>query len=52
MIEKLWTDEAFAERQKYLAGVAKLFYRLGVTKLFRIWPLSLLVPYQKIVIGG
>ncbi len=51
MIEKLWTDEAFAQRQKHLAGLAKLLYRFGITKLFRLWPLSLLVPYQKIVIG-
>ncbi len=37
MFERLFTDPEFANRQRALAGVAKLFYRLGLTKALE-WP--------------
>lgn len=37
MFERLFTDPEFAHRQRSLAGIAKLFYRLGLTKALE-WP--------------
>lgn len=50
MVEKLWTDEHFAERQRLLATPAKLLHRMGVTRLLEHFPLNRVSPYSKIVI--
>ena len=50
MVEKLWTDEAFASRQRALAAPAKLLHRIGVTRLVESYPLNRLSPYIKILI--
>lgn len=51
MVEKLSTDAAFAERQRVIAPAAKLLHQVGVTRLVETFPLRLLSPYAKIVIG-
>lgn len=50
MVEKLWTDAHFAERQRLLSGPAKLLHRLGVTRLVESSPLRWISPYQKIIV--
>lgn len=50
MVDKLWTDDAFAARQRVLGAPAKLLHRLGVTRLVEAFPLNLLSPYVKILL--
>lgn len=46
MFRRLFTDPHFAGRQKALAGIAKLFYRLGLTKVLE-WPgVRLFAPFM------
>jgi SAM-dependent methyltransferase len=48
MVEKLWADPRFAERQGGMSGPAKLLHRLGVTRLVENYPFNRLSPYQKL----
>lgn len=50
MVEKLWTDPAFAERQSVMAAPAKLLHRIGVTRLVESFPFNRLSPYSKIIL--
>jgi SAM-dependent methyltransferase len=50
MVEKLWTDPAFAERQSVMAVPAKLLHRIGATRLVQSFPLNRLSPYSKIIL--
>lgn len=50
MVEKLWTDDHFANRQRVLAAPAKLLHRLGVTRLLEHFPLNRVSPYSKIIL--
>lgn len=46
MFQRLFTDPHFAGRQKALAGIARLFYRLGLTKILT-WPgVRLFAPFM------
>jgi SAM-dependent methyltransferase len=46
MFARLFTDPAFAKRQRALAGVAKLLYRTGATRILE-WPgLRLVSPFM------
>ena len=46
VFQRLFTDPAFAERQRALAGIAKLLYRLGITRILE-WPiLRLFAPFM------
>ena len=46
MFQRLFTDPEFAERQRSLAGIAKLFYRLGLTRLLEVPGLRLVAPFM------
>lgn len=50
MVQKLWTDDAFAERQRSLAAPAKLLHRMGVTRLVERFPLNRFSPYIEILL--
>ncbi len=43
---RLFTDPAFARRQRALAGAAKLFYRLGLTRVLTLPGVRLLAPFM------
>ena len=46
MFRRLFTDPHFAGRQKALAGIAKLLYRLGLTRILE-WPgVRLFAPFM------
>ena len=46
MFARLFTDPAFAARQRALAGTAKLFYRLGFTRAFELPGVRLFSPFM------
>lgn len=46
MFQRLFTDPEFAERQRSLAGIAKLFYRFGLTRLLEVPGLRLVAPFM------
>ncbi len=46
MFQRLFTDPAFAERQRALAGMAKLFHRLGLTRLLQLPGVRLFSPFM------
>lgn len=46
MFARLFTDPAFAKRQRALAGIAKLFYRLGLSKLLELPGVRLYSPFM------
>jgi SAM-dependent methyltransferase len=47
-IERLFKDPAFAKRQRALGWAAKLFYRLGLTRLLEMPGLRLLAPFMSL----
>lgn len=51
MIARLFTDPAFAARQRALAGIAKFFYRLGLAGTLA-WPgLRLYAPFMALIVA-
>ena len=50
MFQRLFTDPAFAARQRALAGVAKLFYRLGITRILQAPGVRLLAPFMALTV--
>lgn len=51
VFQRLFTDPAFAERQKALAGIAKTLHRLGITRILE-WPgLRLFAPFMALKIA-
>ena len=46
MFQRLFTDPHFAGRQKALAGIAKLFYRLGLTRILQLPGVRLFSPFM------
>jgi SAM-dependent methyltransferase len=46
MFQRLFTDPAFAGRQRALAGIAKLFYRLGLTRVLEMPGVRLFSPFM------
>lgn len=44
-IERLRSDPEFLERQRVLGVLAAALSRVGITRLFRVWPLEYLQPY-------
>ena len=46
MFQRLFTDAHFAGRQKALAGIAKLFYRLGLTSIIELPGVRLFAPFM------
>jgi SAM-dependent methyltransferase len=50
MFQRLFTDPAFASRQRALAGLAKLFYRLGITRILEAPGLRLLSPFMALTL--
>lgn len=46
MFQRLFTDPHFAGRQKALAGIAKLFYRLGLTRILELPGVRLFSPFM------
>ena len=51
VFQRLFTDPAFTERQRALAGIAKVLYRLGVTRVLE-WPgLRLFAPFMALKVA-
>jgi SAM-dependent methyltransferase len=46
MFQRLFTDSEFATRQRALASLARMLYRLGITRIFELPGMRLMAPFM------